>query len=78
MRLPPKSGQIWRHYKGKKYIVLSIAQYTERKDEKFVIYKRVHGLKVWARPLRMFMEDVSVDWHVVHRFTKLDIKPTRR
>jgi len=51
----PKPG-IWKHYKGEYYLVLGVAQHTER-DEELVLYVPLsgnegrRGLRLRARPL---------------------------
>ena len=55
-----KIGHIYRHFKGGKYIVLDIVQYTEDENEKIVIYQRLYEpFSKWARPLSMFASEVD-------------------
>ena len=50
---------IYRHYKGKFYKVLSIAQHSENLQW-LVIYQAQYGeRKIWARPLDMFCDEVG-------------------
>lgn len=50
---------IYQHFKGRHYKVLEVAEHTET-EEKFVIYQALYGqYKVYARPLKMFAEDVE-------------------
>lgn len=56
---------IWQHFKGSKYIVITIAQHSET-SEKLVVYRCIDsGGKtnstggVWARPLNMFLSEVD-------------------
>ncbi len=62
----------YKHYKGRIYRVLDVAQHTEREDEKLVIYQSTKDHTVWARPLEMFFENVTLeDGTVVPRFEYL-------
>ena len=63
-------GGIYRHYKQKDYKVLHVARHSET-EEKLVIYQALYGeYGIWARPLSMFLEDVTLpDGRVVERFS---------
>ena len=55
----------YRHYKGNEYELLYIANHSETL-EKLVIYKALYGEgEVWARPLSMWDEDVTVNGKTV-------------
>lgn len=52
---------IYQHYKGNKYIVLSVAKHSETLEE-LVVYISLYDneeSKMWVRPLSMFMEEVE-------------------
>lgn len=52
-------NRVYRHFKGKNYLVLDIAEHTES-GEKFVIYRALYGEnKLYARPYKMFMSEVD-------------------
>ncbi|MBQ4876945.1 DUF1653 domain-containing protein [Pseudoalteromonas luteoviolacea] len=67
MPIELKKG-IYRHYKGKEYQVLYIATHSES-EEALVIYQTLYGnYDHWARPLSMFVEDVTIDGKTQPRF----------
>jgi len=64
----------YKHYKGKLYEVIGIAQHSETL-EKLVVYKALYqpeGENLWVRPLEMFLEDVEVDGKKMKRFEWID------
>ncbi|WKZ30792.1 MAG: DUF1653 domain-containing protein [Candidatus Dojkabacteria bacterium] len=68
---------VYRHYKGKKYLVLGIASHSETLEEMVVyvhLYESEDGHNhMWVRPLSMFLENVVVDGKEVPRFEFLGI-----
>ncbi|MDO4187460.1 MAG: DUF1653 domain-containing protein [Lachnospiraceae bacterium] len=58
-RNTPIEGQIYKHFKGSLYKIVTIAVHTETSD-KLVVYQSVEKPeRVFARPLDMFMSEVD-------------------
>ena len=67
-----KIGGRYRHYKGNEYTVIGIAKHSETLEET-VIYRAMYGDgQLWARPLSMFVETVTVNGPEIPRFSLLD------
>ena len=62
-------NQIYRHYKGNVYRVLHVAKHTETMED-MVVYTPASGEgdEVWARPLSMWHETVTVEGRELPRF----------
>lgn len=55
-------GKVYRHFKGNYYFVENIAYDSETKERMVVykpLYEREDGRKIWVRPEKMFLEEIS-------------------
>lgn len=69
---------VYRHYKGKEYLVLGVALHTETR-EKMVLYKALYKCPeleeeygkdpLFVRPFTMFVEEVEWEGKKTPRFT---------
>ncbi len=68
---------IYRHYKGKYYMVIGNAVHTET-QEPVVVYQALYGTKeLWVRPARMWNEIVDVKGKRMRRFERVNANAKR-
>lgn len=64
-----KVGGKYKHYKGGEYEVVDIVLHSETL-EVMVLYRPLYedGVKLWARPLNLFISEVEFDGKKIKRF----------
>lgn len=71
---------VYKHYKGKYYLVLGLAQHSET-GEKLIIYVPLYvntGPRLFARPVEMFFEKVEIKGKKQSRFKYIGSEVSRR
>lgn len=66
MRAAPKTGEVYRHFKGNVYEIIAVARENDMEVD-FVVHKGLHDGRVWTRSLANFLGDRDG----VTRFQKL-------
>jgi len=54
----PKPGEIYQHFKGSQYVVVTVGTHTET-EEDCVVYHGRGSDKIWIRSLKMWNEQVD-------------------
>jgi len=61
----------YKHFKGGEYDAICVGYSSERRNEKFVVYRSIEKEIVWIRPYDMFFEHVEREGYKGPRFTYL-------
>ena len=50
----PQPGEVFEHYKGGLYQVITVGRLSEKRDEIMVVYRSLERGHVWIRPFAMW------------------------
>ncbi len=78
MRPNPRPQEIYRHFKGNIYQIITLARHSED-GMKMVVYQQLYApYEVYVRPLEMFMSKIDARKYPnetqIYRFEKIDIR----
>lgn len=78
MRPNPSPQEIYRHFKGNVYQIITLARHSED-GTKMVVYQQMYApYEVYVRPLELFMSRIDTRKYPnekqVYRFEKMDIR----
>lgn len=78
MRPNPRPQEIYRHFKGNIYQIITLARHSEN-GMKMVVYQQLYApYEVYVRPLEMFMSKIDARKYPnetqIYRFEKIDIR----
>lgn len=77
MKVFPRQGSVWKHFKGTEYVVLYNAYDSETAQpcvvySKACINKKYQDRKVWVRPLSEWYDHIDRETYTGPRFTELN------
>ncbi len=78
MRPNPRPQEIYRHFKGNIYQIITLARHSEN-GMKMVVYQQLYApYEVYVRPLEMFMSKIDARKYPnetqIYRFEKIDTR----
>lgn len=78
MRPNPKPQEIYRHFRGNVYQIITLARHSEA-NIKMVVYQQLYApFEVYVRPLDMFMSKIDTKKYPnekqIYRFEKIDLR----
>lgn len=78
MRQSPRPQEVYRHFKGNVYQIVTLARHSET-GEKMVVYQQLYApYEVYVRPLEMFMSKIDTRKYPnekqVYRFEKITVR----
>jgi hypothetical protein len=74
-------GQLYQHFKGKHYEIVTVGRSSEDPAVQLVVYKALYDTpefgknSIWVRPYTMFTQTVMLDGQIIPRFKKVDRLP---
>lgn len=66
----PKTGDIYKHYKGGRYQIVATG-FLEDTEAPCVVYLSLKNDTVWVRTAKNFLENIEHDGKTMPRFSKL-------
>ena len=77
MRENPKPFEVYRHFKGNKYQILTLA--TDSEDGRAcVVYQAMYGDRgIWVRPKAMFDEIIEREGKTFRRFSPISAEDAK-
>lgn len=66
---------VYRHFKGGEYKLIGVAVQTETSEHLVVYQQRYNDEVIFARPITMFTDEVTVDGKLVPRFAFVGLDP---
>ena len=74
-----KINHLYRHFKGDLYITVDVAVDSET-NEMVVIYRNLHDMSLWVRPIEMFLSKVDKEKYPdaiqENRFEEIELEKT--